>query len=1687
MAIRTMSLGEALEKGYEVIGAPQPQRGDPTLWETSVIIGREILPAIGGSILGLIGGPKGIALGGATGAAIGNLWSQNYRIERGLQKRIGYGELAAATAIGAVPLSALPGKGALARTAIRGAEGSALATGELYARTYLDEGRAPTSDEISKTLLFGAAFGGVLGAAEAKWLSMKTGVDDLEGKTRPQALKLLENKINDVGGPANYEAISPTGFFTFRDPYGNFTFRDPDVFAPTARDTNELGPRRLQELDQQALPGQRGLPGPRQARLGAPKTGSDVIIEIEAMPVKDYAEGVLSGLENKLLLETDDMVRGLARSDEVAPEFQGLKDAFEKEIASSNELFTGVNPIVAKGNLADNKRLREIDAEIEELEKAIHINKSPEKGTPDFSEELFFPKDHAKNQAKRKAKIAKLEKERDRLHLKHGIIQVRGGGAGLAAGAGLMVEDEDAQMGLLGGAGVLAAGMLLPPGAGAFVRKSVKQAKDTIAKANKRIEDHFGIGKEYTHKDSETGELITKVRDYEDTPYFSDEKGGGDWPHSSRFDSRAEEKFWRKQGFTTEDIYDINKAYYYKSNYLDDESLLHYLTKEEYIRLADRYGFIDTEDMFWSIQEGGRSWKKKFKEAGFSKEDIDRIEKSVHQTIDKEGPIYDDYIRRIREQDAATPIADATQTQLRGGAVGLAGGGVALSQAEEEELREIGPWGIGLGMFAAATTGSKPGFIARLLGKGKKQADNEVAEAAKANKTPPPVEPPAPPPPAKPGTTQASQTRKKQTTPRDKQDIRAWYFDELIEAIDDGTDPVLFGQAIQELARRASRDTQTALRLQRKLDELQQSGRAPKLTKTTVTEGGADRLASATDPATRQAISEGIEQGTLIQPRGPAGAVKDMSKDELLIAIQRGDADSEVAAREALRRAASKPKTRRFFEKHAPMIFPAILASGVSIGAVADILEEEDENGQIRQAGMGGFMLLLLAAGLGRHGYRKFMKTKQGRQAKIAAQLNPNKVEPDAIKSKRVDTVTEKAQNLYVPPSELRKTMQGVMDLANHILVPLSRNLKKISPILAAEFRKHDGNIRVKTREYMDRASPFITKMTKRLKKNQLKFQEFKLHLLNGDFSKLAIMLDNLEEARVIGTKERDQLGKEMIEMRDTLDEIRTYAREEGGIDVGYFENYFPRQVNDYASFKRYLDETLDNRDLRNDIDKALDEYAQKYNIPSRDLIPADEAAEVTSRVLRGYPTQPGATLPPNFKKRSLNEVTPEMLDAYADPADALKTYIERAVDSTERRIFLGRKPATASKTVGFEGSRDQVGSDLGMRMDVDESLAATVANRLAKEQNLSQEDVTKLASIIQSRFSGKTVDPIIQGIKNASYIQVMGNFGSAITQLAEISYAAFFHGFDNTFHALFNRKDNFNFTKHFGLQDHHIDAQTSAGGLSKLLDKVFGFVQLKKLDQLSKNTIMNASWKKYRAQALREGESGKLMDELSPVFGKERARVMIRDLVSNKPNSKNLTKPVEELIWYKFLDLNPATLTEMPSGYTESGNARILYMLKTFTIKQFDVYREAAGKDVARATALYKKGNKKAAAKAAGEAVAKFAGLATLFAAANASTDVVKDTLYGRPTKPDELVSNNILRLAGVNRYLAYQAKREGFAKSLFSMALPPTAVFDRAGKDLMDVIGDGEYKGNMLQGTPFDLIYWRYLGGLDKIENAK
>jgi hypothetical protein len=768
----------------------------------------------------------------------------------------------------------------------------------------------------------------------------------------------------------------------------------------------------------------------------------------------------------------------------------------------------------------------------------------------------------------------------------------------------------------------------------------------------------------------------------------------------------------------------------------------------------------------------------------------------------------------------------------------------------------------------------------------------------------------------------------------------------------------------------------------------------------------------------------------------------------------------------------AEEKLGRGYEKY----FNVAMPIGAGGAAAYGLLANEEDAGEFKQAGIAPILgALLIAAGIRGPVARKLMRRKEFKQANAQAKVNPTKAEPDVVRAERAQQTADKA--VYVDRNQLKQMTDGAMEFVSDLLTPLSRKLKNISPKLAQVFRAHERNINTTTRQYLDRVSPFLKMMQKRLRGKKDLQREFKTLLLNG--SSLGRFMDKVG----VSGEGRDMLK----DMRQALDELRTYAREEGGIDVGYLDKYFPRQVKDYKNFKKFLDDNDDMRDTRNQVEIALEDYRVEKKLQSVDDISTEEAAEITSRVLRGYPLEKGGILPGNVKQRKIEQIEDRFLDAYADPADAMQNYVDRLVQATERKKFLFRKPKDKTRAIEVDdGVTDRMGSDLGIRMEVDESLAGTVARTLANDvDGLSPEDVSKLQSIIQSRFSGKTVAPFVQGVKNLNYIQVMGNFGSAITQLGDLAYSIHFNGFGNTFRSLVNRADNYDFVKHFNLADHNIDTLTNGGGLSKVLDRVFTVTGLKKLDQLGKNTTMNAAWKKYKSQA--QKDAPKLADDLEPVFGKERAEGMVRELQNSNPNSKDLPKGVEELIWYKFLDLSPATLGEMPRFYNESGNARILYMLKSFTVKQFDVFREAGFEDIRKAGEAFEKGNTQQAAKLAGRGMRNVVALGTVFAAANASTDVMKDLLYGRPIKRDELFEDNIWRLVGINRYLVQKGRREGPAKAFLEGLLPPTTVFDRAWQDISAIAGDKEYKGAMLQGTPLDLIYWRYLGGLDKIENMK
>lgn len=1155
----------------------------PDLIDTGIIIGREIVPALVGGFIGSFAGPKGTIAGGAAGSALGNLWSQNYRIERGFQEDLGMAELGAATVLGGIPSAtgakALKNIGGVTRTGIRATEGAGLATGELLARTYGDEGRAPTREEIATTVLFGGTFGGGLGALEAKWLSNNLVEGAEEKMTRPKLLELINKEVRKEGGPENFEVGRPVV-------------------------------QKLRVLQQEQIDMDRPL------GLPAPKKGSDVVIEVDAIPA--YSEKLLSRLENQLLLETEGEVAKVARirGEEATAELDSLQKAFDAQLAQDEEIFVPLMREVdlSKQQVGDNARLREIQQSIAMLDHKHGKNKG------------------ASNQRKR------LNVEKQRILKRNNMV----------------LDDLEAEM----------QGRQMPPN---------------------RQDMQFG-----------------------DQPM----------------------------------------------------------------------------------------------------QQADPMTKSEQMAEDKLGPGYEKYFNI---------------------AMGAGAGGAAT-----------------YGAFA-------------------------------------------------------------------------------------------------------------------------------------------------------------------------------------------NDEDSEAMA----------------------------------------------------QAGVAGPLAFLLTAiGFKGKSLNKFLKSKKFKKLNSQAKRDPQSVEPTAMKSQRIQNSENRD---FAPDRWWSKVFKDVKSVTSDLVTPISRQIKnldkKLGTTFTALFRNLDLSTGKKTAALMKGAMPFIKSMSNALKGKPQTREKFDDLLLEGDFKGMVILIDDLR----LPEKVSQDIKTELKQMRDTLEEIRAYAREEGGFDVGYIEDYFPRKVKNYKELREFMDNDPELRVATTEIDKAIDEFALKNKINKEDLTP-EELAEITSRVIRGYPVT--GSIPSNFKPRSIfdKKTLNKIRKAYESPEDALESYIRGTVEAVERKKFLGMVKPAKGQAVQGEGFKDVMGADVGMRAGVDESLANALAEDLLKGTKFGAEDVEKLREIIQSRFSGGTESYTTRALKNLGYLQVMTDFGSAITQLADQVFSIHFNGFGNHFKTLFNRKDMFNFAELTGISQREFEDIGNSDKLSGLLDNLFRKIGLKQLDLFAKNTYMNAAWRKYHKLAQSDGGSQKLREELLPYFG-DRTDKVIRAVRSNAPTNKEPPAEVTELVFHKLLDVAPATASEVPAAYMRNPNARIMYMLKTFTIKQIDTFRTAGLSNIKEGGELYLAGRaegnqskQEKGVRLAAKGTKDLVQIATLFAAANAGTDVIKDVIYGRPIKRDELIEDNLWKLIGVNRYTVYNARRKGPGKAFIDFVAPPTAVFDRAFDDISAIVGDGEYKGSMLQGTPLGLIYWRYLGGLDK-----
>ena len=684
----------------------------------------------------------------------------------------------------------------------------------------------------------------------------------------------------------------------------------------------------------------------------------------------------------------------------------------------------------------------------------------------------------------------------------------------------------------------------------------------------------------------------------------------------------------------------------------------------------------------------------------------------------------------------------------------------------------------------------------------------------------------------------------------------------------------------------------------------------------------------------------------------------------------------------------------------------------------------------------------------------------------------------------------------------IKKTGREINRGMNKYLGMISTNLKKINPILESKVRKLGFDTTQAIKNDLTVAKPLLDKLKDMSPQDK---SDWHWARVNGD------------KNRINQITEKYGMTTDYNNVRESLNRIRRDG-EAVGYNIGFIDEYWPRILKDRTGFLQAT------RELSNEpvFSIALKAQADKQGI-TVDQLDDGLKADIISNIILGRPSGLGG--PVNIRQRYFAEVPPEFAKFYMDSDAALMSYIYAMNKKIETRKFFGKVPERIARikkdkrtketrlanltrlesdlvadgqdtTTVKEQINDLVGDiqiaqneldKYGRQDDFKENIGSYVMDLMVQEKikpgtGVKENDEQALKDILTARFNEKGTTGLANVYKNLAYIDTMGNPISTITQLGDLAWAVYVGGL--TPRGIANSVKNIgkaiigksNITR----EDIGITriAQEFADGdtLSNKVSKIFKIVGIEKLDRIGKEALINNSFDNYRAKAEIATRDAKEMErfkkELRPIFGSKSEKV-INDLLD--PNVAEQSDDVKLLVYSRLLDFQPADLSETPEAYLNAGNGRLFYMLKMFTLKQFDVFRREVWHNI-------KTGERDKVLTGLGN----MTRLMAVLSLANASADELKDWVLGKDTKFEDHVIENLLSLGGASRYLRMQTTREGIGSGLAGQILPPFKFIDAISKDVMTDTRDGLRSVDSIP-VGGKLYYWHFGRGKDNRESVE
>jgi len=516
-------------------------------------------------------------------------------------------------------------------------------------------------------------------------------------------------------------------------------------------------------------------------------------------------------------------------------------------------------------------------------------------------------------------------------------------------------------------------------------------------------------------------------------------------------------------------------------------------------------------------------------------------------------------------------------------------------------------------------------------------------------------------------------------------------------------------------------------------------------------------------------------------------------------------------------------------------------------------------------------------------------------------------------------------------------------------------------------------------------------------------------------------------------------------------------------------ENYIHREVVDLAGLRVSLGASPNQGVFVRELKK----YAG--NKPVEDL-PIDVQNKVHNKVAAGFTVArdkngrvywkraPKGTGKLAIGKRTVdaNDITAERLKYYAPLEEGFIRDLTRKIQDIEQRKFFGRFKDPKKLVDEADGS-----------LNMDDSIGAMITRAL--DDGINPADQDRLRELIATRFQegNQSIGSLQRAITTLGYVGTLANPGAAIIQLTDLATAGWLYGLRHTVAGMLKKEITLADAWHDDLVH---DLAHSPSKASKATNFLFGLSGFRTIDRFGKEAVMNASLNKARVLAKTPKGVESLRKKYQYFFGDE-----FDSFVDDLRNGR-VTDNVKDYTVSELLDIQPLVPSGMPVAWNKNPSMRWIYMLKSFTLKQYDLVRREI---IAEARTNPANATKRAFL------------LGGYLSLAGMGASSLRDFMYGRNVKIEDLPDRALWSLAGVyggNKYLVdrYLARGDVLG-AIINLASPPSPILEGAGQAAADVskVITGEEELEQLpeqllkrtRGVPVigPLVYYRLAGGAE------